>query len=304
MLELTEKGDPAIYTELSQILAPIPFENLTLDQTPITNKLAWRAPKGVGFKITGNFCIHQDGSHPQFQYNMPLPSADIFIKSHAQIYPKYLEQAGGDVSKALQQLLNNEEEDPVLYPGIPPQSFVGRWLVIDENPGSGFAEDKNGRQEAPLPISIEGDLQAWYEKEAYYAHLEDLAPESDTVTACSFILPQNEVFWYQEIAKAAGGSKIELSELLEPEADFFVPSPSASMRLWLPEHMDDLYKESEGYQPSIYTSSTKRQPILDQTMAKSFNEKGEYFLYRRPGHGILSAIRRPGRVIRNEFFVC
>lgn len=296
MSAVEEKSDSQILHELGEVLNTIPFDQLTTELTPMTKQLAWRSPRGFGFKITGKFYLYEDGSDPGVYYNNPPKISDELLKVLcSEVYPNYLKEADGDEDRALRILVREEKEHLGEY--TPLCSFIGRWLFVDTNPGEIFT-DESGKIETELPLNIEGDLEAWYRSDTSVGALYDLIPESDTVISCVYTTPGEEINWKQYCARPGrGGCKIELVAFPEPELKFFIPSVFKEKPMWLPEAMADLYKGNEHYLPNISTIVKKRQRAADQEMNELFDTKGEYFYFEDPETSIFLASKREGKII-------
>jgi len=295
MAEIKAKSSASILEEMGQVIEGIPFNQLTMEQTPITDLLGWRSPQGLGFRISGCFLLYANGSDPNTHYNNPPRMSDNLLKGmYEEEYQGYLKEAGGDEQEAMQML--TKEELGYLGKYQPLRSFIGRWLTVDENPYEVFPSEEV-LPWAELTLSVEGDVKAGYEQEPYFGYLEDIAPGSDNIVSCYYTVKTEEIFWYQPTARASrGGCKIELVELPELGLQIITPQPEQTSPLWLPESMASRYQKGPNYQPNISTTVEPRPRPVDQEMMKIFSSKNEYRYWKGPQTGLLIAVGRVGEI--------
>lgn len=231
MLEREAKVNKTGWKELSSLLGNLPLENCTRECNPVTKEWGWKAPKNKAFRISEQFIIYSDQLNVEDQ-SIPEESEDLLKEEHAAIFQEFLKETGGNEMEAM-KLLVEDVHDGIFSGTTPPRLFHGKWLVISPDLKEG-SSPKDGLLSPKL--MIKADVMSWHDRGSYSQVIEDIVPQSKTITSCMFESIKGFVRWRQYYAEAVlGKCKIELIDLPEEGVGFFVPKPVDNQQLFLPE---------------------------------------------------------------------
>jgi len=259
MLERGVTDTKEEWQDFDSFVASLPLENCAYRQIPITNGRGWIAPSGKAFQITGQFIVNSDQLDIVDWYG-PNMSAELFRAEYADDYQNCLEKAKGNEKRAWELCLEGMVSDGV--PAAAPISFTGKWLVISPE----LANVVPQKDQVPM-ILVKSDIQAWYEDDVFRS-LDDLAPDSKTITSCLFRTDKAVYKWKQFYAEAIlGYSQIILIDHPEVNEDLCLPNPNDNT-LILPG--------GAGFwvQTARRTSEIEKQDMKGFTKGASYN----YFL--------------------------
>ena len=272
---------------INSLLKNLPLETCRRECDSITEEWGWRAPDNKIFRISGHFIINTNQSQYDCCVYPPIRSAEIIKEEHQEEYQEFLKISKGDENTALKLLMEElwfdfEEFDD----DVPPKFFDGKWLDTNQENGE-------------FSLNVKEDIQAWYENDAYFQRIKDLAPESKTITECAFTPPISEVYWTQSYAEAIlNKCQIDLIDYQEKEKKLFVAKPSDR------EHLCRINEKKHPTQDIWFVSTRKRQNEQGKRSLEDFdkNNKDFYFSSNPPWRkaDLLIAHQREKHVVLPE----
>lgn len=219
MLELEKISKKVVWKKFASLVRKLPLEQCTFEQNPLTGERGWRAPQDKAFEISGHFVLNSDQLDGA-DWIGPNSSAALLKEEYKNKYDIALEEAEGDKAYAWQLFLDEIASDGM--PAMAPTSFRGRWLVALPDLAGSFSNN----QEPSL--TVKGEIEAWYEQDNF-GFINDLAPDSDTVTSCMYYSTKGVKKWQQYYACAVlGHCRIKMVDCPEEEQEFFLPKPVKS----------------------------------------------------------------------------
>lgn len=203
----------------AKTLKDLPLEKCTREVCNLaTGEIAWKAPEGKAFKVTGQFEVFFGQSDLETDYwSMPQPSMEYLKTLYDKDYKRFLKQSNRNENEAIRLLIDDIQNGgigPQIYGDeMPVDFFIGKWLTTFPNLTSKELPEK-------LEIKVKNDIDAWCEKR--FAHnIYDINPQSDIITSLSFESDAITEHWKQYHAYLVlGKSKIQLVDYQEKEKKF------------------------------------------------------------------------------------
>lgn len=260
---------------LMQIVRGLPLEKCEYRTDLVTETEGWFAPMGHIFKIAGRFTVWRNGSPNNVsKYSRPTPSIEEYIAENQEQYDEILKEADVNQKKALEALLDDNDDKMYFSADDLPNQFKGKWLVI--------------RTSKQIELSIRGEVKPYIEN-GFILRIDNLTPDSDKKNPlmCDTKGWKKYQFaeWDQLQANAnLGFCKIELVEYEEPEKTLLVPENNNDQKIQLPIPEESrMSTDDEIYMHERYVAKKKLSDEEREYMRKRLIQysRGKRFLESR-----------------------
>ncbi len=288
-------------TEFASLLKELPLEGCHYECNPVTREWGWKAPKDKVFRISGHFTSASKSEPRYYTYGPPESSAELLKEEYADLYKGFLEKVMGNEERALKSLVEylNDEKDSYPPLEIPPKFFDGKWLITSFDLGESSQQDEEEQAEL-ADIFVKKEVDAWYEREAYFQIITDLAPESEKVTGCFFRSPIADICWKQDYALAVlVECRIELVDSPDKKKELYIPKTINRREIHIPKEAG---KENDKFKQTITVKMKEREDKKQRNKKlDSFAKDNRGFTYVNDllNENLLIALKRKG-ILRAE----